>query len=341
MQYLTACVLAAVLALPGDAEDTPDAKPDQPDAPEGMVWIPGGAFAMGNDHALPNEAPMHAVTVDPFFMDTHEVTNAEFKKFVDETGYVTVAEKKPKAEDFPGAPEEMLVPGAVVFQQTDGPVPRGDYHQWWAYVPGANWRRPEGPESSIEDRMDHPVVHVAFEDAQAYAEWAGKRLPTEAEWEFAARGGLKEAIYVWGDDPKHRGGKMANLWQGHFPAQNTVADGHKSTAPVGSFPPNKFGLYDIAGNVWEWTTDWYHPDYYAMSPKNNPKGPSREQSFDPQEPGAKKRVLRGGSFLCNDSYCAGYRPSARMATTPDTGLCHTGFRCVKDAPTKDLQEESK
>jgi formylglycine-generating enzyme required for sulfatase activity len=293
----------------------------------GMVWIPGGTFWMGSEDGQPDELPAHQVTVDGFWMDKTEVTNEEFEKFVRATGYVTIAEQKPDAKDFPDAKPELLVPGSAVFSPPAEEAPLTDASGWWRYVPGANWRHPEGPQSSIEGREKHPVAHVAWHDAVAYAKWAGKRLPTEAEWEYASRGGLDRQRYVWGNEQTPNGKWQANIWQGRFPKENTAADGFKGTAPVASFPPNGYGLYDMAGNVWEWCADWYRPDYYARSPAKNPPGP--EDSFDPGEPGAKKRVQRGGSYLCSDVYCSGYRPSARMKCTPDTGLSHTGFRCVK------------
>lgn len=296
-------------------------------APEGMVWIPGGTFSMGSPDGPDDSRPVHPVTVDCFWMDQTEVTNRQFRKFVDATGYVTVAERKPDPRDFPGAPPELLVPGAIVFTPPDHRVPLGNAFQWWSWTPGANWRNPEGPGSSIDDRLDHPVVQVSWEDAAAYAKWAGKRLPTEAEWEFAARGGLDQQTYVWGNE-KHPDKKwMANVWSGEFPAKNTREDGYTYTAPVKTFPPNGFGLHDMSGNVWEWTADWYRPDYYSQSPAKNPTGP--DSSHDPAEPGVPKRVTRGGSFLCSDEYCIGYQPGIRSKTSPDTGLQHTGFRCVK------------
>jgi formylglycine-generating enzyme required for sulfatase activity len=296
----------------------------------GMMWIPSGTFMMGSESGKPDEKPLHEVTVNGFWMDKTEVTNEEFEKFAEATGYVTVAERKPNAEDFPSAPPENLVPGSVVFMPPPGKVSLENHYAWWKYIPGANWRQPEGPDSTITGREKHPVVQVTWEDAQVYAQWAGKRLPSEAEWERAARGGLDRQPYVWGAE-KHPGNKeMANIWQGEFPTTNTRADGFQGTAPVGSFPANSFGLFDMAGNVWEWCADWYRPDYYKESPALNPKGP--ETGYDPDEPQIPKRVIRGGSYLCSDSYCSGYRPSARMRAAPDTGMSHTGFRCVKDVP---------
>ena len=294
----------------------------------GMVWIPSGTFIMGSDEGNPDEQPIRPVTINGFWMDKTEVTNEQFQKFVDATGYLTIAERKPNPEDFPGADPALLVPGSVVFSPPDHEVPLDNHFQWWRYVPGANWRHPEGPGSSIEGREKHPVVHVAWEDAVAYCEWAGKRLPTEAEWEYAARGGLDRQPYVWGETKMPGDQHRANIWQGEFPINNTAKDGYPATAPVGSYSTNGFGLHDMAGNVWEWVHDWYRPDSYQSGEKLNPKGP--DSSFDPNEPGTPKRVIRGGSYLCSDVYCTGYRPSARMKTAPDTGLSHTGFRCVKD-----------
>ena len=310
----------------------------------GMVWIPGGAFDMGSTDPLarPDESPVHRVRVDGFWMDETEVTNAQFRAFVEATGYVTVAERPidweaMKLQMPPGSPkppDEDLLPGAVVFTPPSQPVDLGDFSRWWAWVDGADWRRPQGPGSTIEGKDHHPVIHVAFEDAMAYCTWAGKRLPTEAEWEFAARGGLPRAVNVWGDEPVDA--SRANTWQGTFPNDNTEADGFAGAAPVKSFPPNGYGLYDMAGNVWEWCRDLYRQDTYAVRAKavgtdgvvENPVGPAR--SFDPRSPYEPEvRIVRGGSFLCNDSYCASYRPSARMANSPDTGMSHTGFRGVK------------
>jgi formylglycine-generating enzyme len=308
--------------------------------PPGMVWIPGGEFDMGSEatDARPDEAPVHRVRVDGFWMDATEVTNAQFQAFVDATGYVTVAERPIDLDEImsqlppgtPPPPPEALAPGSLVFHDTPTPVSTDNPARWWSWVIGASWRHPEGPGSGIGDRMDHPVVQVAWEDAVAFAAWAGKRLPTEAEWEFAARGGLDDAAYPWGAEHPTEGASKANIWQGEFPHRNTMADGFSRTAPVKSFPPNAYGLYDMAGNVWEWCLDWYRHDYYRGQMANgvsvNPKGPVR--SFDPAEPTVPKRVQRGGSFLCHESYCASYRVAARMKTSPDTGLSHAGFRCV-------------
>lgn len=311
-------------------------------APPGMVWIPGGEFAMGTEDPtdmvcggpdpMPDARPIHRVYVDGFWMDATEVTNEEFGRFVRSTGYVTVAERKPRAEDFPGAAAQMLVPGSIVFTPTLEPVPLSDFLQWWRYIPGANWRHPEGGGSTILGREKFPVVHVAYEDVEAYARWAGKRLPTEAEWEFAARGGLKGKPYTWGEELKPGGKWMANIYEGRFPMNDTAADGFAGAAPVGQFSPNGYGLFDMAGNVWEWCSDWYRPDYYAEISSGgqiarNPQGPA--ESFDPTEPGQPKRVHRGGSFLCTDQYCTRYMVGSRGRGEPSTGSNHVGFRCVR------------
>jgi len=315
-------------------------------APKGMVWIPGGEFSMGaadpmgmdkNEvgmHATDDSRPVHRVYVDGFWMDTTEVTNEQFAAFVKATGYVTVAERTPRAEDFPGAPPENLVAGSVVFSPPDHAVPLNDHFQWWSYIKGANWRHPLGPKSGLQGKAHYPVVHVAYEDALAYATWAGKRLPTEAEWEFAARGGLTGKVYPWGDDFKKDGKWMTNSHQGHFPNEDQGADGFVGIGPVAQFPPNGYGLYDVAGNVWEWASDWYRPDYYAQlatagGVTRNPKGPAA--SFDPSEPTEKKRVHRGGSFLCTDQYCSRYMVGTRGKGEVSTGTNHLGFRCVQDA----------
>ena len=314
-----------------------DSKPPGP-APEGMMWIPGGAFWMGTaDEQMADAKPWHRVAVDGYWMDITEVTNEQFTRFVKAAGYVTVAERKPRPEDYPQAPPEKLVAGSVAFSPPDRPVELDNHFRWWNYVPGANWRHPEGPGSDIKNRMNHPVVHIAYEDALAYSKWAGKRLPTEAEFEFASRGGLDRKRYVWGDEFMPAGKHMANTFQGHFPDTNTGEDGYRATAPVGSFPANGYGLFDMAGNVWEWTADWYRADYYqALAASGevamNPKGPA--DSFDPSEPGVQKRVQRGGSFLCTDQYCGRYVAGGRGKGEPDTGTNHLGFRCVRDPATK-------
>lgn len=302
-------------------------------APEGMVWIPGGEFSMGSEAPEMQDArPFHRVALDGYWMDQAEVTNEQFARFVKETGYVTVAERPIDPKDFPGVPAEKLKSGSVVFTPPDKKVPLDNNLVWWSYVAGANWRHPHGPDSDLKGREKHPVVHIAFEDATAYAAWAGKRLPTEAEFEFAARGGLDRKRFAWGDEFKPAGKFQANSFQGNFPANNTGEDGYAGTAPVGSFGPNGFGLFDMAGNVWEWTTDWYRPDYYrtlavANQVARNPQGPS--DSFDPSEPGVAKRVHKGGSFLCTDEYCARYMPGGRGKGEPNTGTNHLGFRCVR------------
>lgn len=307
-----------------------------------MAWIPGGEFSMGSEdpRAMPeggheemNDArPIHRVYVDGFWMDKTDVTNDEFARFVATTKYVTVAERRPNAADFPGADPKDLVPGSIVFQSPKQAVNLDNPYQWWRYIPGANWRHPTGPSSSIVGHGRDPVVQIAYEDAVAYAKWAGKRLPTEAEWEFAARGGKAGKLYAWGNDFRPGGRWMANTYQGNFPMHNTAADGHAGIAPVASYPPNGYGLYDMAGNVWQWVADWYRPDYYATFAgrvARNPKGPS--SSFDPQEPGAQKRVQRGGSFLCTEQYCSRYLVGTRGKGEVSSASNHIGFRCVRDA----------
>jgi len=281
--------------------------------------------------ATEDARPIHRVYVDGFFMDKTDVTNAEFARFVKATGYVTVAERKPRAEDFPGAPPQNLVAGSVVFSPPDHPVALNNHFQWWSYVKGANWRHPEGPGSNIRSRDNYPVVHVAYPDTEAYAKWAGKRLPTEAEWEFAARGDLAGKPFVWGEEFRPQGKWMANTHQGHFPNQDTGEDGHIGIAAVGQYPPNAYGLYDMAGNVWQWTSDWYRPDYYQQLASRggvprNPLGP--ETSYDPAEPNQPKKAHRGGSFLCTDQYCSRYIVGTRGKGEISTGTNHLGFRCV-------------
>lgn len=301
--------------------------PQQP--PPGMVWIPPGTFTMGSQTG-DADAPRHQVTLAGFWIDVHEVTNREFARFVAATGYVTEAERTPTAAELPGVPDELRVPGALVFRRPEAAdVDLAEFWRWWQFVPGACWRHPEGPGSSIADRQDHPVVQVSWNDAAAYARWANKRLPTEAEWERAARGGLEGARFCWGGDQTPDGRWVTNIWQGDFPRRNDATDGYLTTAPVGTFPRNGFGLHDMSGNVWEWCQDHYRPDGYGGgAPRKDPRGPA--SGFDPMEPGVDKRVMRGGSFLCSDVYCLGYLPGTRMKSTPDTALCHTGFRCVRD-----------
>jgi formylglycine-generating enzyme required for sulfatase activity len=301
-----------------------------------MQWIAGGTFRMGSEDHYPEEAPVHSVTVDGFWMRPTAVTNAEYAAFVEATGYVTVAERPLDPADYPGAPADNLVPGSLVITMTPGPVDLRHLNQWWTWTPHACWHRPEGPGSTLDGRADHPVVHVAFEDAEAYAEWAGEELPTEAEWEYAARGGLDQQAFVWGDEAVPDRRYLANFWQGEFPWRNSAADGHAGTAPVASFPPNPFGLYDMAGNVWEWTTDWYADHHPADADKPccvpvNPRGPEVEASFDPAQPQFRipRRVVKGGSFLCADEYCQRYRPAARRPQMIDTGMSHLGFRTIR------------
>jgi sulfatase modifying factor 1 len=307
----------------------------------GMVKIPAGEFLMGasDKEGRPDEYPQHTVRVDGFWMDATEVTNAMFRKFVDATGYVTTAERKPDWEELkkqlppgtPKPPDSVLVAASLVFTPPAQPVQLNDASHWWQWVKGANWKHPGGPGSSIEGKDNYPVVQVSWDDAAAYAKWAGKRLPTEAEWEWAARAGLTNQPYTWGSESIDKGKPKANVWQGHFPDYNTVTDGFARIAPVKKFAANAYGLFDMAGNVWEWCSDWYRADYYKQAGGQkliDPTGPAT--SFDPDEPTVPKKVVRGGSFLCHASYCASYRVSARMKTSPDTGLEHTGFRCVKN-----------
>lgn len=293
--------------------------------PDDMVWIPAGTFQMGSDD-FPDAQPVHAVSVDGFWMDVHEVTNSQFLQFVERTGYITVAERPLNPAEFPSVSANKLVPGSAVFTTPAKVVPLTDPLQWWRYVEGANWRHPKGPKSSF--LANDPVVHVCHEDAVAFAKWAGKRLPTEAEWEYAAQGGKVSRPYYWGISLKPAGKWMANIYQGDFPSHNTVEDGFAEAAPVKTFPANPYGLYDIEGNVWEWCQDLYRPDYYTHSPKSNPQGPA--DSFDPDEPGAIKYVQRGGSFLCSDQYCTRYKAGSRGKGEQSSGSNNLGFRCVRD-----------
>jgi sulfatase modifying factor 1 len=297
--------------------------------PAKMILIKGGSFNMGSSDPMFTDArPIHRVTIKGFLMDEHEVTNAEFEKFVKATHYKTIAERPLNPADFPGVPAESLVPGSGVFTAPAKPVSLNDITQWWKYIAGANWMHPLGPESNINGKQNDPVVQISYTDAAAYAKWAGKRLPTEAEWEYAARGGMESQKYYWGNEMKPGGKWKANIFQGHFPDTNTGADGFKNIAPVKSFPPNNYGLYDMEGNVWEWCSDFYRPDYYKNSPSNNPQGPSN--SYDPQEPNAVKRVQKGGSFLCSEEYCSRFVAGSRAAGEVNSASNNLGFRCVKD-----------
>lgn len=293
-----------------------------------MVLLQGGTYEMGTINDFPDAKPLHAVRVNSLWMDTHEVTNAQFAAFVQATGYVTVAERKLNPADYPGVPVEKLVAGSAVFSPPAHQVPLDDQLQWWAYVAGANWRHPQGPGSSIAGKDNYPVVQVCYTDAAAYAKWAGKRLPTEAEWEFAARSAKGNHVFYWGDELKPWGKWVANIFQGKFPYKNSSEDGYVGTAPIKSFPPNAYGLYDMEGNVWEWCSDWYRPDYYRHSPTDNPQGPA--DSYDPDEPGVQKHVQRGGSFLCSDEYCKRYKAGSRGAGETNSAGNNLGFRCVAD-----------
>lgn len=325
-----------------DTSDLIKKVPSNMQVPEGMVWIPGGIFKQGavpqDNEAMHHEKPAHEVAVDGFFMDTTLVTNTKFSKFVEETSYVTIAERKPDWEELkkqlpegtPKPPDSIMQPGSLVFKKTKSSVPNlYDFSQWWTWSIGANWKNPEGPGSSIKGKDNHPVVHISYEDALAYCKWANRRLPTEAEWEYAARAGQANKTFFWGNDVNELS-KYANTWEGEFPVGNTKVDGFEGSSPVASFPANSFNLYDMSGNVWEWTNDWYNPKYYqelmSKGMTRNPKGSS--QPFNPTNPYAKEKVIRGGSFLCSDSYCASYRISARMASTMDSSMGHLGFRTV-------------
>jgi formylglycine-generating enzyme len=307
-----------------------------------MVHIPGGSFRMGSDRHYAEEAPAHRVTVDAFRMDRTPVTNRQFKAFVKATGHITFAEIPPDPKDYPGALPHMLYAGSLVFSPPSHRVDLRNWRQWWTYLKGANWRYPYGPQSNINNLENHPVVHVAFSDAHAYAKWAGKDLPTEAEWEFAARGGLDGAEFAWGDELTPGGKHVANTWQGEFPQQNLCEDGFVRTSPVGAFPPNGYGLHDMIGNVWEWTTDWYSAKHEADGPKaccipENPRGGPETASYDPSLPDIRipRKVLKGGSHLCAPNYCRRYRPAARHAEPVDTSTSHVGFRCVARSQEKE------
>jgi formylglycine-generating enzyme len=298
-----------------------------------MQWVEGGTFSMGSDRHYPEEAPVHEVTVDGFWIDRHPVTNDDFRRFVSETGYVTVAQRPPDPADYPGALPELLVAASSVFVSPGRPVDLRNAYDWWTWVPGADWRHPQGPASTMRGKSDHPVVHVAWADVEAYAAWVGKELPTEAEWEFAARGGLDGAEFAWGDEFTPGGRHMANTWQGRFPNENLRLDGYEGTSPVGSFPANGYGLVDMIGNVWEWTTDWYQPHgevHHACCSVSNPLGGAADRSFDPASPEVRipRKVMKGGSHLCAPNYCRRYRPAARMPQAVDTSTSHLGFRCV-------------
>ncbi len=305
----------------------------QRDAPPGMVWVPGGEFTMGSDHHYAEEAPAHRVAVDGFWIDRSPVTNEQWSSFVEATGHLTFAETTPAADDYPGARPDLLVPASMVFTPPSRPVSLDDHYQWWSYVPGADWRHPQGPQSSLDELDRHPVVHLTWDDVVAYAAWAGKDLPTEAEWERAAWGGVEDAEYAWGDRLYPDGRMMANIWQGNFPLQNLKLDGYEGTSPVGAFPANGYGLVDMIGNVWEWTSDWYQPHGDMAHPcctVVNPLGGERERSHDPDAPESHfpRRVSKGGSHLCAKNYCRRYRPPARMPQALDTSTSHLGFRCV-------------
>lgn len=309
------------------------AAPPAASSTTGMSFVSGGEFLMGSDRHYPEEKPAHRVRVDSFWIDRTPVTNREFKRFVDATGYVTFAEIAPDPKDYPGALPDMLKPGSMVFSPPNHPVDLGNYANWWDFVIGADWRHPYGPQSSLSGLEDHPAVHISYQDAEAYAAWAGKSLPTESEWEYAARGGLEGLEFAWGDELVPDGRHMANTWQGQFPWQNLAEDGFKRTSPVGSYPANPYGLHDMIGNVWEWTVDWYGDQHIAQKSccvPSNPRGPSEAQSYDPRQPQFRipRKVVKGGSHLCAPNYCRRYRPAARHAQPIDTAMSHVGFRCI-------------
>lgn len=340
MAKLSTTLFCSILLLLITNCENPSPKEQPPKSQNGMLLIPSGTLNMGGDNkqADKNELPKHKVAINEFWMDETEVTNAQFAKFTEATNYLTIAERPVIWEEIkaslppntPKPPDSLLLPGALVFQPTSQPVPLSNPALWWRWTIGANWRHPQGPGSTIEGKENHPVVQIAWEDAAAYAKWAGKRLPTEAEWEWAARGGKENNIYPWGNQNVNEGKPIANFYQGLFPYQNTKADGYETTAPVKTFPANGYGLYEMPGNVWEWCSDWLDVEFYKKeaAQKANTKGPVA--AYNPAMPYQQEKVIRGGSFLCNDSYCSGYRNSRRMGSSPDTGLNHTGFRCVKD-----------
>ncbi|SHM10459.1 Formylglycine-generating enzyme, required for sulfatase activity, contains SUMF1/FGE domain [Chitinophaga jiangningensis] len=340
-KFINICILSSLTGLFSCGQSTTRVTFSftTPDTLNNMVLIPAGTYGMGADDntGVADEYPKHNVKVDSFYIDEHEVTNAEFALFVSQTGYVTTAEKPISKEELmrglpPGSPEpdsSMLAAGALVFTPPNHAVPFNDVSQWWSFVPGASWRHPEGPDSDIKGRENHPVTQVSYEDAVAFAKWANKRLPTEAEWEYASRGGLKNQLYPWGTEALTAGKPKANTWNGNFPYKNTATDGFTGTAPVKSYAPNGYGLYDMSGNVWEWVHDLYNSNYYGKDGELsvNPTGPA--EAFDPEDPGQIKHVIRGGSYMCSDEYCRGYRVSARMKTTPESGLANLGFRCAR------------
>ncbi|HET7086619.1 MAG TPA: formylglycine-generating enzyme family protein [Rhizomicrobium sp.] len=320
---------------PRSAYMTPALHARVPESPTAMAWIAGGSFRMGSDLHYPEEAPAHPVSVDGFWIDCHPVTNQQFHRFVSATGYVTLAEQAPRAEDYPNAIPAMLKPGSIVFQKPPRPVSLSQHLVWWDYVIGADWRHPLGPNSDLDGKAQHPAVHISYQDAEAYASWAGKSLPSEAEWEFAARGGLESAEYAWGDDFMPEDRIMANTWQGQFPWENLTCRGFEGTSPVGFFPPNAFGLFDMIGNVWEWTTDWYAARHAMAAAKASgccDAAAARQRSIEPGGLPIPRKVIKGGSFLCAPNYCRRYRPAARMPQPIDSAACHLGFRCVKRLP---------
>lgn len=330
MASVIVLLLGGLIAINLASRPTKEPLPEVDDRPPEMVQIPAGTFLMGSDSGAPDEKPVHEVTLSSFQIDKTEVTNGQFAAFVQATGYITIAEQKPDPKRYPDVAPSKLVPGSALFVPVEAPLhgPWETAHPpWWKYQPGANWRHPEGPTSNLDGKRDHPVVHIAWDDAMAYCKWAGKRLPTEAEWEYAARGGLRRQEFCWGSESQGAGGVWrANTFQGTFPSKDTGADGFVGIAPVGKYPANGYGLFDMSGNVWEWCSDYYDSQYYRTSPRENPRGPTMGEKEGDQP----LRVRRGGSFLCADSYCRRYLPSARDSNPSDSGAIHTGFRCVKD-----------